>query len=30
VYTSIAVEANGPVGRIAKFARANKIDKCVL
>ena len=30
VYTKIAAEGNGPVGRIAKFARANRIDRCVL
>lgn len=30
VYTSIAASGNGPVGRIATFAHANKIDRCVL
>jgi hypothetical protein len=30
VYTRIAAGANGPVGRIARFARANHIDECVL
>jgi hypothetical protein len=30
VYTSIAAEGNGPVQRIGHFARANKIDSCVL
>jgi len=30
VYTSIAAQGNGPVGRIARFARANRIDDCVL
>ena len=30
VYTKIANDGNAPVGQIAKFARANRIDKCVL
>lgn len=30
VYTSIAAEGNGPVQRIARFARANRMDKCLL
>ncbi len=30
VYTSIAADGNGPVRRIARFARANRIDECVL
>ena len=30
VYTSIAATSNGPVHRIAAFARANRIDSCVL
>ena len=30
VYTSIATSANASVHRIADFARANRIDSCVL
>jgi hypothetical protein len=30
VYSSIADEGNASVQRIARFARANRIDKCVL
>jgi hypothetical protein len=30
VYTSIGAEGNGVVRRIARFARGNRIDECVL
>ncbi|MBA3652783.1 MAG: hypothetical protein H0W70_01165 [Actinobacteria bacterium] len=30
VYSSIAATGNGPVRRIARFARANRMDNCVL
>ena len=30
VYSSIAAEGNGPVRRIARFARGNHMDDCVL
>jgi hypothetical protein len=29
-YTSIAAEGNGPIHRIATFARANHMDHCIL
>lgn len=30
VYSSIAADGNGPVRRIARFARGNRMDDCVL